>query len=261
MPRNFKRRSSKKPLNRRLRGGRSKPMKGGFGAIQATNSYYHPKVPRTLQIATRRYKKQMLRFVVNQTYKCTPQGAGSVGPENCYLQFRANSIHDVMNGALGNGSLMQPNTWASQHVQEYGPTVTNVTAEGYDNWKERFQHFTVLGSRLQATCQTIVGTSASETGTFYVNLAGATGSITNTKQAWQIMELPYTKRARLFPAVTTAGGATANVPGARLQINYSAKKFEGVNDVMDNSNLRGAFDNSFGEGKYPTEQSFYTVGM
>jgi hypothetical protein len=197
---------------------------------------------------------------VNQTYKCTPQGAGSVGPENCYLQFRANSIHDVMNGASGNGSLMQPNTWLPQNSNVYGPTITDVNADGYDNWKERFQHFTVLGSRLQATCQTVVGSSASETGTFYVNLAGATGSISNTKQAYQIMDLPYTKRARLFPAVTTAGGATANVPGARLMINYSSKKFEGVHDVMDNQNLRGVFDNSYGTGAPPSEQSFFTIG-
>ena len=251
----------RKVANRRLRGGRSKRGKKLFNPIGKTNNFYHPKVPRTLQIATRRYKTQMLRFVVNQTYKCTPQlGNPVVGPENCFIQIRANSIHDVMNGANGNGSVNMPNTWEAQNASAYGPGQTMIQAEGYENWKDRFQHFTVLGSRLQATCQTLVGSSASETGTFYLNLAGATGNIVPSSQAHEIMELPYTKRARLFPAVNQAPGASANVPGARLAINYSTKKFEGVVDVMDNQNLRGSFTNNYGAGSAPSETSFYTIG-
>ena len=246
--------------NRKLRGYNQR-YKKGFNKIGSTNKLYHPKVPRTLQIATRRHMTQTLRFVKNMTFKCTPQlGNPVVGPENCFIQIRANAIDDLMNGSSGNGSVNMPGTWEAQDVNSYGQGVQSVIAEGYNDWKERFQHYTVLGSRIQATCQTIVGTSASDTGTFYINLAGATGNITPGKQAYEIMKLPYTKRGRLFPAVTTAGGATANVPASRLHMHYSTKKFEGVKDVMDNQNLRGAFDNSYGSGGVPSELSYYTVG-
>lgn len=257
----YKRKPRKKQvLNRKLR-GRPMSLKGKFLPSGPTNKFYHASIPRTLQIATRRYKSQMLRFVVNQTYKCTPQlGNPVVGPENCFLRFRANSIHDITSGNAGNGSVNMPNTWEPQDAALYGPSVSSQVAEGYEDWKERFQHFTVLGSRMMATCQTIVGTSASDTGTFYMNLAGATNVITPSSQAYEIMKNPYTKRARLFPAVTTAGGATANVPGARLQMGYSTKKFEGVVDVMDNQNLRGSFTNSYGTGGPPSENSYWTVG-
>lgn len=247
-------------LNRKLR-GYNRRYKRGFNKIGSTNKLYHPKVPRTLQIATRRHLTQTLRFVSNMTFKVTPQlGNPVVGPENCFIQIRANSIADIMNGSSGNGSVNMPGTWEAQDSSLYGTGVQNVLAEGYNDWRMRFQHFTVLGSRIQATCQTIVGSSASDTGTFYINLAGHTGLITPSKQAYEIMKLPYTKRVRLFPAVTTAGGATANVPAGRLHMNYSTKKFEGIKDVMDNQNLKGSFDNDFGSGGVPGENSYYTVG-
>lgn len=252
----------KLPLNKRLRGGNSNRYKG-FGRMGKVNSWYHPSVPRTLQIATRRYKSQILRFVVNQTYKCVPQvGNPVVGPENCFLRFQANSIHDIVGGSTlaGDGSQNMPGTWIPQDSANYGPSVSEQFADGYDEWKERYQHFTVLGSRCQATCQTIVGTSAQEIGTFYMNLAGHSGIITNTSQMKDINTLPYTKRARLFPSVQQQAGSVANVPGARLALNYSTKKFEGVSDVMDNSQLRGGFDNGFGQGNSPSEKSFYTIG-
>lgn len=256
MVKNYKR---KKKLNRKFRGYASR-YKPGFRALGSTNKFYHAKVPRTLQIATRRYNTQMLRFVKNYTYKVVPQlGNPVVGPENCFIQIRANSIYDLNNGLHGNGSVNMPNTWTPQD-SSYGTGVTETNAEGYSDWKDRYQHFTVLGSRLQATCQSLVGTSAAEPATFYVNLAGATGSIAPSTQAAAIMNLPYTKRARIFPAVSQQPSGSSNVPGARLALNYSTKTFEGVNDVMDNQNLRGQMDNSFHTAAVPSEQSFFTVG-
>jgi hypothetical protein len=96
----------KPKLNRRLR-GTNKRYKKGFKKAGNTNSYYHSSIPRTLQIATRRNHSEMLRFVVNQTYMIEPKvrtGGANNGPENVYLQYRANSIVDVMAGTAGNGS-------------------------------------------------------------------------------------------------------------------------------------------------------------
>lgn len=247
-------------LNRKLR-GYNRRYKKGFNKIGSTNKLYHAKVPRTLQIATRRHLSQTLRFVKNMTFKVTPQlGNPVVGPENCYLIIRANAIDDIMVGNHGNGSSNMPGTWEAQDSADYGSGVAKIVAEGVDDWKNRFQHYTVLGSRIQATCQTLLGSSASDTGTFYINLAGANGLIVPTSQAYEIMKLPYTKRGRLFPAVNQVPGGSANVPASRLHMNYSTKKFEGVKDVMDNQNLKGSFTNNYGSGSVPGENSYYTIG-
>jgi len=69
------------------------------------------------------------------------------------------------------------------------------------------------------------------------------------KPCKDIVNLPYTKRASIIQ--------DPGVSGKRLYQFYSAKKFEGVNDVLDNSNLRGRM----GTGAVPNETAFYNVGI
>lgn len=257
----------KPKLNRRLR-GTNKRYKKGFKKAGNTNSYYHSSIPRTLQIATRRNHSEMLRFVVNQTYMIEPKvrtGGANNGPENVYLQYRANSIVDVMAGTAGNGSYNIAGTWISQDPANYGTTENNVNAEGVTAWQQRYQHFTVLGSRIQASIQTIKAsqvTTDEQPGTFYINLSGYQGAVNKESQATEIVELPYTKRARIISAVgNNTYSASSSVPGARLLLNYSAKKFEGVKDVLDNSNMKGHFENSLGNQAVPVEQSYFNIGF
>lgn len=262
-------RRSRRPANRRLRGKAAPRYKKGFAARKPTNSYYHSTIPRTLQIATRRPMTAMLRFVVNQTYMLEPKvsNVAPIGPECAYLQFRANSIVDIMHGTNGNGSKNFAGTWTAQDPPNYGPTQVGIAAEGVTSWQERFQHFTVLGSKIQVTSQTVKNspdaTAAELPGTLFINLAGLDGVIDKTTQAYSINDLPYTKRARIISAVgnaPTVNIGASSVPGARLGLTYSAKKFEGVTDVLDNSSLRGHFENSVGNVAVPAEESFFTVG-
>lgn len=264
MPYNRRYHKKKKVLNRRLRGGRNARYRKGFRKMGNTNSFYHAKVPRTLQIATRRDHSKMLRFVCNYTFLLHPQ-SNAAGPECMYLQLRANSIVDTMAGTYGNGSYNIAGTWESQDPAIYGDSQNDVPAQGVAQWEQRFQHFTVLGSRIQATCQTIKSsesTSEEIPGTFFINLSGYRDAITKTKQAAEIMDLPYTKRARIISAVgNNTFSSSSTVPGARLFSHYSAKKFEGVSDVLDNSNMKGHFENTVGNQTVPVEQSYFNIGL
>lgn len=259
-----RRRYTKKPLNKRLH-GKNKRYRKGFKAVGPTNSLYRNSIPRTLQIATRRNTKQVLRFVSNQCYKVIP-GGNVGGMENVFLKFRANSIYDINVGNSGNGALNANGTWDPQDAAAYGPSQATINAEGWDDWKDRYSHFTVLGSKISVTYEPIGidGANVAVPCTAYINLAGNTSQIATGSEMSLINKLPYTKRASMVPAQTNSQGgglvssSTWNNQGVRMYHFYSTKSFEGVKDVSDNEQLKG---NMLSSPAVPQEGSFFTVGL
>lgn len=237
-----------------------------FAPQGSTNKLYRNSIPRTLQIATRRNTKQVLRFVSNQCFDVTPGGSVG-GVENVFLKFRANSIYDINVGNTGNGALNAPSTWAAQDPSVYGPSQATINAEGFSDWQDRYSHFTVLGSKIQVTYEPYGISSGSNNAvpaTVYVNLAGNTSQISTGTEMSEINKLPYTKRASIVPSKThsTSSGLISSSfrgnGGVRLFHYYSTKSFEGVTNVNDNEQLRGAMLASPG---VPDEGSFFTVGL
>lgn len=251
MPFKWKRR---RRLNRRLQRYNNQRYKKGFSKPRGTNRQYHPKIPRTLQVATRRPNSQMLRFVKNLTYQVNSQAM----TENIFLTIRANSIYDIL--GANNGSQNQPGTWVAQSSNYNPGGGLVVNADGYDQWNERFIHFTVLGSKIQVTYQPIqsahdgTGKSVTAPTTLYITLAGHSGQIGITTPMSAIAGLPYLKRAQIM-------GNNVDSSGARLWSFYSARKFEGVHDVMDNEKLKGTFSNVITSPHQPQEQTYFNVGL
>lgn len=254
MPKYAKRRFRKKNnKNMRLR---------NFKKMGSTNKLYRNQIPRTLQIATRRNIKQTLKFVSNQCYKVVPGGSVG-GMQNTYLRIRANSIYDIMQQ---NGANQPTGTFIPQDPALYGPLVSPINAEGFSDWQGRYFHYTVLGSRIQATFEPTgeggtTSNKVTQPSTFYINLAGSSTQIALGTEMSDINKLPYTKRAQLMPVSTssiTSGliSSRNSMRGARLYMNYSTKKFEGVSDVSDNSQLKGDFTPAL-----PAEASYFTVGL
>ena len=234
--------------NKKLQRRNQQRFKKGFKKVGNTNRLYHSPIPRTLQVATRRSNSQMLRFVKNMTFGVNPQALS----ENIFLTIRANSLNNIM---VNGGGQNQGGTWTAQDPLNYGAAVAVVNADGFDEWKDRFQHFTVLGSKIQITYEPIdvqyepSGAPKFIPTTLYVNLSGVNGAIDPLTACKDVIKKPYTKRAQIMQS-SAAGGK-------RLYQFYSAKKFEGVSDVLDNSNLRGRM----GTGAPPSENSFYNVGI
>lgn len=224
---------------------------------RSTNSMYRNPVPRTLQLATRRNKAQTLRFVANQVYKVVPGGSVG-GMENVFLTIRANSIYDIMKQ---NGSHLAAGTFIPQDAALYGPSM-NPNADGYEKWEPRYQHFCVLGSKIQAT---FVPTHVADDKdpvptTFYITKTGESGQLAAGTTMAHINKLPYQVKAHIVPSKSWASATNALShfkDGVRLSMTYSARKFEGVTDVLDNSQLKGKFIPS----SQPAETSFFNVGM
>lgn len=246
------------PYKRSYRKKNLKKKKSLFPRTKNTNSLYRRPIPRTLQIADRRNKSQVLRFVTNQTYRVVPGGTVG-GMENVFLNFRANSIYNILD-ANSNAA----GTFVSQAPSDYGPSV-NTNATGWHEWDQRYAHFTVLGSRLQCTFEptnVAVGTNAVPA-TFYIALMSGNqvAQITAGKEMSFINKLPYTKRASISPThessiLTYKSSGYSGVQGVRLDLNYSAKKFAGVHDVTDNDQLKGGFN-----GSQPNHQDHFIVGL
>lgn len=209
-----------------------------------SKSNYRKSIPRTIQIATRRNMSQTLRFVVNQTYVYD----GSVTPngKTAFLAFRANSI---FNCQLPNSTNL--GEWKSQSplvYDNYAASAIHPNATGWDEWTQRYQHFTVTGSKMSYTFEPI---NTGIPSILFCHLAGTQGAIdTNTNSASMNLK-PFMTRKSIIPV-----GA---IKGIRGSMNYSARKFEGVTDPDDNSNLRGRFANTaLGTvGTAPSEQTIF----
>lgn len=177
--------------------------------------------------------------------------------ENIFLSIRANSIYDIL---YQNGKLNQANTWNAQDP-EYNPSSgLVVNADGYSDWNERFQHFTVLGSKIQVTYQPNTGghvadgTSSRVPSTLYITLSGVPDQVTQNTPMRSIAKLPYLKRAQVM-------ANNEDASGVRLYSFYSARKFEGVKDPADNSQLKGNFSNALQSPSEPHEKSYFNVGL
>lgn len=235
-----------KKSNRRLRPKQTMRNKRLFRKVGNTNSLYRPRVPRTLQIATRRNNNQRLRFVVNHIYNFSP--GTLAGTETSGMCYRANSIYNIRQGIYGNVA-----NFLAQNAS-YSTATPLINADGWDEWTDRYQHFCVLGSKCQATFEPY-GDNAinAQPGMLSIVMSGSLNAVNAGKDSSIINQQPYLKKVNIMPA-------TAQNTGGRVYQFYSARKFEGVHDVIDNSQLRGRFAGT-ADADTPGEESFYYISL
>lgn len=223
---------------------------------ESNSTLYRKATPRTIQIATKRNKNMKLKFVVNQSYVLDPSVTGFPAGNCAFLCYRANSIYHSQVPVSTAAGL-----WASQDPTKYSnlsSAAINQNADGWSEWTERFQHFCVTGSRITATFEP-AGSGVPMI--MSIHLSGVGAAIQASTTSARINALPYVSKA----SVVSQGITIPASAGCRLAMNYSARKFEGVVDPDDNSNLRGRFANSLlvppTTGTTPFEQSFYYINF
>jgi hypothetical protein len=150
---------------------------------------------------------------------------------------------------------------------EYSPA-NNCNADGWDEWKLRFQHFTVLGSKINVTYepQNAANTGDADDDTYqtrkecaegilFLNKVGGTGIINTTSTMATIQNLPYQRKGTVKAGINGIGRGTS------LSMKYSAKHFEGVSDVADNATMKGQMDSGMAAAAQPNERSYFNVGI
>lgn len=230
-------------------------------AKQVPKSNYRSTIPRTIQIATKRNKNMTLKFTLNQTWLVDPSKLANPN-DTLVMSYRANSIYNshmpTLTTATKDATISQDpalydnNGSASPLIQQ--------SADGFDTWSDRFQHFTVTGSKITYTFEPY---STGAPSILVSHLSGVSGAVQSTTSSVRLNALPYTTRHSLVPQSVTSGiFASTGIRGSR---SYSCRAFEGVKDPEDNSNLRGRFANSQVTppvtGATPTEQSFFYLAI
>lgn len=218
---------------------------------------------RTLQVATQRQKNVQLKFISNQQYLtcCQSVSTGDYS-ENTYLSIRANGIATIMyrNGNQNLGGSSAARSW-SPVGSGYGPGVAHLDADGVALWLGKYNHFTVLGSKLVVTFNTTnVQTHGSDTAQSarhgpvccYIHKSSTPDSIINTTNAGDLLNKPYVVKQVLQPSDVNTG--------CTLSMGYSARSFEGVKgSVIGHDQLRGGLSSSGATN--PGEQSYFHLGI
>jgi len=224
-------------------------------------SNYRPTIPRTIQIATKRNKNMTLKFVLNQTWLVDPSKLATPS-STLVFSYRANSVFQSHMPTLATttaGAAISQDPALYNNNGQASPLIQQ-SADGFDTWSDRFQHFTVTGSKMSYTFEPY---STGAPAILCSHLSGVSGAIQAGTDAVRLNALPYTTRHSLVPQSVTSGIFAST--GVRGSMSYSARKFEGVVDPVDNSNLRGRFANSKltppVTGASPGEQSFFYLAI
>jgi hypothetical protein len=204
-----------------------------------------PRQTRAVAIprATMIHKKQYLKFVYDKTYNVLPD-ATSINPS--IISFHANSIKQP-----GPQALHYNGQWGMQ----YGASTDDV--QGFDHWmysgtnlQGKYRQFVVLSSKCSVNVSPIVNVEQA-VGSVYnqaiLHKSTATGiDIQVGDSMAQIQQLPFNK-------VKNFKSSETETQGVNLSCTYSAKKMNGVKDVLDNPNFQGDASSN------PAEQDYYTL--
>ncbi|AXQ66013.1 MAG: putative capsid protein [Circoviridae sp.] len=224
-------------------------------------SNYRSTIPRTIQIATKRNKNMKLKFTLNQTWLVDPSKLANPN-DTAVLSYRANSIFQshMPTAATATAAAFVSQDPALYNNNGQAVPLIQQSADGFDTWSSRFQHFTVTGSKITYTFEPY---STGAPSILCSHVSGVSGAIQASTSAVRLNALPYTTRHSIVPQAVTSGIFAAT--GLRGSRTYSARAFEGVVDPVDNSNLRGRFANSLltppVTGASPSEQSFFYIAI
>lgn len=175
-------------------------------------------------------KTVKLRYVVN--YSVNP---GADAPD--IMRFKANAIHNPMDLTTATN---KPYTLGGAGVDTANPLY-------YGLWKDLYNHYTVLGSKITVK---VIGASGTNTSPAYLAIKSDDDqTLAGVGDGGRTLMLQKDTRYKIFPPRCDVSKGSVKV-----YRKFSTKKFFNVTDVKDNDDLRALFDQDPGELAY-----FYVV--
>lgn len=206
MPRTYKRYSRRSISSKKRAYARAAAKRAASRAL-ATRRYRTR--PSRLPLASQPARK-VVRIRYQDLVSINPGLAGAVGN----YQFMANGIRD-------------PDTTGTGHQPM-----------GHDEWKQFYNHYTVLGSKITVTA---MSDTAAEAVVFGVYVSDDT-TIPSTMS-------DLIENGKTGYRYTGSVWKTANM----ISRKFSSKKFFNIKDPTDNNNLRATFESD------PTEKAFFSI--
>ena len=202
---------------------------------------YGNKRPKRIQRATNVPKTVLISFVTDKTFLYTPAALpqGTDPMKTGVMQVSCNNLLTPML-STGGGTWQAQDGAPGDKVEGLGDWVSGTTGSAEDG---RYQTYAVLGAKLDVNSIASHDTGTAPTGGYVNNYAvgihKCTNGLTDIGELTQLpvaQKMPYTRIRNATGALS--GSGSGGVPqGARLSDTYSAKKWEGVTDVKDNSKL------------------------
>jgi hypothetical protein len=243
-------RRKSRPAKRRRIGMKRAPARKG--ARRSRGRMYGAKRPLRIQRATHVPKSVVISFVTDKTFHYTPAPlpqAPATTMSTGILQVSCNNIITPMLADVG--------TWTAQEG------AAGDTVEGLDDWIQhvpggvdgtgRYQTYCVLGAKIDVSSAASSDNTAVTVNNYCVGIHKNSNDLTDVTSSTQlptIAKFPYT-RIRNCTGAVNGSGTENTAQGCRLSDTYSAKKWEGVTDVKDNSQLHSTVEGDPKELKAP----------
>lgn len=219
-------------MNRR---GKGKRAKYKYDAMR--KGYRHPTA-RSIQLSTFRYKSQVLKFQKKMSFVLDPQIH-----ENYFLNFRANSMRDILPDYSGHNA---GSTWEACDAS-WDPGVS-VSPDGYTEWSAKYSNSRVLSSKITVTVRNLE-TGNHDAYTVILIKSPSINYVANSTTLAQLESRPYMVR-NYQSSNQGEGGQT------RLYQTTSCKKFLGIKDMRDTTDTSIVNPGSTGNAQ-PDKAIFY----
>lgn len=161
-------------------------------------------------------------------------------PDSMIVKMKYGSVVKIQPGI----GLSATHVFSANSIFDPDRTAVGHQPLGHDEYAIFYNHATVLGSRIKV--RFVPTSAASATGNALVSIALQADDTASAIITTQMIE-------RSGVNWRVMGTSYANAGNCVLTKNFSAKRFFGVDDVKDNTNLRGTF------GANPADQAYYHV--
>jgi hypothetical protein len=224
----------------RRKGVKRRRMGKRAPARRSRGRQYGNKRPKRIQRATNVPKTALISFVTDKTFLYTPAAlpSGEDPMKTGVMQISCNNLLTPML-STGGGTWTAQAGAAGDKVEGLEDWVSGTTGTAEDG---RYQTYCVLGAKLDVNSIASAATGAAQSSlvnNYAVGIHKCTNGLTDIGELTQLptaQKMPYTRLRNLTGTLSTAG-FTGVPQGGRLSDTYSAKKWEGVTDVKDNSKL------------------------
>lgn len=223
-------------------------------------------INRPLNVKPRAAKQKVTYY---NSFLCRPKldasGDAGLKQRNFCFTMNLNSLWPFDSGynsnATSNGQVLEPN----EAINGYSTPVTdsmtimpNVKGENTANLFAQYSKCVVLGTKISISCTPIQNDTDVQLGYVYaIKHSQPNSGLTTTSTVVDVQKMPYRQMAKLKGAYQNPTAPSGI--GAKLIIKHSPRKFNGVNDILDNQQLFNSTGSNTSAHK-PNESDYLTIG-
>lgn len=236
----------------------------------ATKNYRRAvaRIARPLNVKPRAAKQKVTYY---NSFHCRPvmdsSGDSGLKQRNFSFTMNLNSLWPFDNGyndnSTNSGKVFNPNEPINGYSTPVTDSMTTMpnTRDGANLFKQ-YSKCCILGTKVTLVATPVANNTDIQLGYLYaIKHSQPSSGLSNTSTIVDVQKMPYRQMAKLEgPDAPTSGFQSGRKVGARLVCKHSVRKFNGVNDILDNQQLFCSTGSNTAAHK-PNESDYLTVGV